>query len=189
MSGGDVHVSLLGVILAVIFAASLGGMLWWMLHPPAPIGPAVARAYRGVSALKRILVPVKGTGYSDRAVELACRLGQEQQAEVILAYVIEVPLSLPLNTPLDQEEQRAREALERAVELVRLHHLTPIPVVRRDREVGRGIVSVVTDYDVDLVVIGLNPRRVAAGDSIGRGIETILRRAGVEVIIDMVPEG
>jgi nucleotide-binding universal stress UspA family protein len=95
---------------------------------------------------------------------------------------------LPLNTPLDQEEHRAREALERAVELVRLHALTPIPVIRRDRDVGRGIVSVVTDYDVDLVVIGLNPRRIAAGDSIGRGIETILRRAGVEVIIDMVPE-
>ncbi len=188
MSGGEAHISVVGVTLAAIFLASLGGMLWWMLHPPAPIGPAVARAYRGVSALKRILVPVKGTGYSDRAVELACRLGQEQQAELILTYVIEVPLSLPLNTPLDQEERRAREALERAVELVKLHNLRPIPVVRRDRDVGRGIVSVVTDYDVDLVVIGLNPRRVAAGDSIGRGIETVLRRAGVEVIIDMVPE-
>ncbi len=188
MSASEVHVSILGAILAAIFLGALGGMLWWMLHPPAPIGPAVARAYRGVSALKRILVPVKGTGYSDRAVELACRLGQEQQAELILTYVIEVPLSLPLNTPLDREERQAREALERAVELVKLHNLKPVPVVRRDRDVGHGIVSVVADYDADLVVIGLNPRRVAAGDSFSRGIETILRRAGVEVIIDLVPE-
>jgi nucleotide-binding universal stress UspA family protein len=179
---------MVGALLAILFASSMGGILWWMLHPPAPIGAAVARAFRGVSALKRILVPVKGTTYSDRAVELACRLGAEQQAELILAYVIEVPLSLPLNTPLDQEQKKAEESVGRAVDLVKLHNLKPIPIIKRDREVGRGVLSVVNDYDADLVVIGLNPRRVAAGDSVGRGIETILRRAGIEVIIDMVPE-
>lgn len=189
MSPAEVHISWLGTLLAVIFALSLGGLLWWMLHPPAPIGPAVARAFRGVSALKRILVPVKGTSYSDRAVELACRLGYDQQAEMILAYIIEVPLSLPLGTPLDQEEKKAREAIQRASEIVKLHGLRSIPVIERDRDVGRGVLRVVTDHDADLVVIGLNPRRVAAGDSVGKGIETILRRAGIEVIIDMVPEG
>jgi len=182
------HTSTLGIILAVVFAVSMGGLMWWMLHPPAPIGAAVARAFRGVSALKRILVPVKGTTYSDRAVELACRLGLEQQAEIILTYVIEVPLSLPLSTPLDREEKKAQEAVSRAVEIVKLHGLKPVPVVERDREVGRGILRVAGDHTADLVVIGLNPRRVAAGDSVGRGIETILRRAGIEVIIDMVPE-
>jgi nucleotide-binding universal stress UspA family protein len=182
------QISTIGVMLAVLFVGSMGGILWWMLHPPAPIGAAVARAFRGVSALKRILIPVKGTTYSDRAVELACRLGLEQQAELILAYVIEVPLSLPLSTPLDQEQKKAEEVVERAAELVKLHGMKAVSIIKRDREVQRGVLSVVNDRDVDLVVIGLNPRRVAAGDSVGRGIEAILRRAGIEVIIDMVPE-
>src|SRR6185503_20438550 len=90
----------LGILIACVFAFSMAGLLWWMLHPPAPIEAAVAKALRGVSAVQRILVPVRGSAYNERAVELACRLGQEQKAEIIACHVIEVPLALPLSTPL-----------------------------------------------------------------------------------------
>lgn len=182
------HISTLGVMLAVAFAGSLGGLLWWMLHPPAPIGAAVARAVRGVSAARHILVPAKGTSYSDRAIELACRLGQEQKADVLLVYVIEVPLALPLGTPLEDDEKRAREALERGSQIVQLHDLKPVPVVERDRDVAHGVLRVANDLGADLVVLGVNPRRIAAGDSMGKSIEAILKKSGIEVIVDLVPE-
>jgi len=159
-----------------------------MLHPPAPIGAAVARAVRGVSAARCILVPIKGTSYSDRAVELACRLGQEQEAEIVLVYVIEVPLALPLNTPLQRDETAAREALEGGSQIVQLHGLKPVPMVKRDRDVARGVLGVANDQAVDLVVLGVNPRRIATGDSMGKSIETILKKSGIEVIVDLVPE-
>lgn len=188
MSDGSLHISTLGVILAVAFAGSLGGLLWWMLHPPAPIGAAVARAIRGVSAARRILVPAKGTSYSDRAIELACRLGQEQKAEIVLVYVIEVPLALPLGTPLAADEKRAQEALERGSQIVRLHGLEPVPLVERDRDVAHGVLRVARDQEADLVVLGVNPRRIAAGDSLGKSIEALLKKTGIEVIVDLVPE-
>jgi|GEM_PF-182408 len=182
------HTSIGGILSAIFFAGSIAGLLWWMLHPPAPVQAAVAHAVRGVSAVRRILVPVKGTSYSDRAVELACRLGQDQQAEIILTHVIEVPLALPLSTPLDKEEARAREVVERSSEIVNLHGLKPVQIIERDRDVGRGVLRVANDNDVDLVVLGLNPRRISAGDSVGKSTETILRKSGIEIIIDMVPE-
>jgi nucleotide-binding universal stress UspA family protein len=184
----QLHVSILGAVLAAGFVASLGGLLWWMLHPPAPIGAAVARAVRGVSAARRILVPAKGTSYSDRAVELACRLGQEQAADIVLVYVIEVPLSLPLNTPLGRDEAAARDALERGSQIVKLHGLKPEPMTRRDRDVAHGVLGAANNQAVDLVVLGVNPRRIAAGDSMGKSIETILKKSGIEVIVDLVPE-
>jgi nucleotide-binding universal stress UspA family protein len=179
---------MLGVVLAISFAISMGSLLWWMLHPPPPIGAAVARAVQGVSAARRILVPVKGTNYSDRAVELACRLGQEQEAEIVLVYVIEVPLALPLGTPLDGDEARAYEAVTRSRQIVQLHELKPMPIIKRDRDVARGVLGVAYDLGVDLVVLGVNPRRITAGDSMGRSIETILKKSGIEVIVDLVPE-
>jgi nucleotide-binding universal stress UspA family protein len=188
MPDGPLHVSTLGIVLAVAFAGSMGGLLWWMLHPPPPIGAAVARAVRGVSAARRILVPAKGMSYSDRAVELACRLGQEQEAEIVLVYVIEVPLSLPLGTPLDRDEAKARDALEHSSQIVKLHGLRPVPAVRRDRDVAHGVLAVANDQGVDLVVLGINPRRITAGDSMGKSIETILKKSGIEVIVDLVPE-
>jgi len=188
MPDAQLQISTLGVMLAISFAASMGGLLWWMLHPPAPIGAAVARAVRGVSAARRILVPAKGASYSDRAVELACRLGQEQEAEIVLVYVIEVPLALPLGTPLERDEATAQEALERSSQIVQLHGLRPRPMVKRDRDVARGVLGVANDQAVDLVVLGVNPRRIAAGDSMGKSIEAILKKSGIEVIVDLVPE-
>jgi nucleotide-binding universal stress UspA family protein len=178
----------LGLLIAAVFAVSMSSLLWWMMHPPEPVGQAVAHALYSVSAVRRILVPVQGFAHNSRAVELACRLGAEQKAEIVLGSIIEVPMAIPLGTPLPAEEERARADVEMASDLVRLHDLVPIPVIERDRNAGRGILRIARDRDADLAVVGLDPHRVAAGGMIGRTIESLLRQAGIEVIIDFAPE-
>ena len=74
-----VELTFLGVFLAGVFAIAMGGLIWWMLHPPEALKPLVAKAYRSVDALTRILVPTTGVPYSDRGVELACRLGRHKR--------------------------------------------------------------------------------------------------------------
>jgi nucleotide-binding universal stress UspA family protein len=63
-----------------------------------------------------------------------------------------------------------------------------IPVIERDRNAGRGILRIARDRDADLAVVGLDPHPVAAGGMMGRTIESLLREAGIEVIIDFAPE-
>jgi nucleotide-binding universal stress UspA family protein len=178
----------IGIAIAAGFFVSLSSLLWWMLHPPAAIQAAVAKALRGVSAIQRILVPVRGSSYNERAVELACRLGAEQKAEIIATYVIEVPLALPLSTPLAPEEARAAEVLERAREIIEHHGLVAKTAVKREREVARGILRVAQDENVELVVLGINPKNLAAGESVGKATEQLLRKSHIEVIVDMHPE-
>jgi nucleotide-binding universal stress UspA family protein len=177
----------LGIILAVLFAACIGGLLVWMFHVPAPIAREVARARRSVSGIRRILVPTRGAEHDQRAVELACRLGQEQRSQIVLAYVLEIPLTLSLNTPLPDEEEKANDAVRRSVEIVKLHGLEPMARVERDREAGRGILRTAKDLEVDLVVIGMNPARSHFADPLGRTTETLLRNANFEVIVDKYP--
>jgi nucleotide-binding universal stress UspA family protein len=178
----------LGAVIAAVFALSMASMLWWMLHPPSPIQAAVAKAMRGVSAISRILVPVRGSSYNERAVELACRLGAEQKAEIIACHVIEVPLALPLGTSLPAEEKRSAEVLDRAREIIELHGLPAKVVSTRERDVARGVLRVAQQEEVDMVVLGVNPRQLAAGESVGKATEALLRKSHIEVIVDMHPE-
>jgi nucleotide-binding universal stress UspA family protein len=178
----------LGIVIASTFAVTMVSLLWWMLHPPAPVQAQVAKAMAGVSAVASILVPVRGSLYNERAVELACRLGAEQKAEILATYVIAVPLALPLSTPLVPEEKRAEEALARAKEIIEHHGLPSKIVVMRERDVARGILRVAQDNDVSMVVLGINPRNLAAGESVGKTTEHLLRKSHIEVIVDMHPE-
>jgi len=179
--------STMGIVLALIFALLMASLLIWMFRVPAPMAQAVAHARRSVSGIKRILVPTRGAEHDERAVELACRLGAEQKSQIILAYVLEIPLTLSLGTPLPEEEEKARHAMARSLEIVKVHSLEAIPRIEREREAGRGILRAARDLDVDLVVIGMDPARSHFADPLGRTTETILRQANFEVIVDKHP--
>lgn len=177
----------LGILIAVAFVLSMGSILWWMLHPPPQLEAAVAKARRSINALRRIMVTTRGMRYDDRAVELACRLGQEQKSEIVLTYVIEIPLTLPLGIKLDQEEARAQDAVARGANIVKLHNLTATTYVERDREAARGILRAAKAHDVDLLILSIDPHKTALKKFTGKTTERILSDAPCEVIVDHIP--
>jgi len=185
---GTISFSLVGLILALAFTVSLSWIMWWMLHPPPMVSRDVAKARRSVDAIKRILVPTHGMPYSDRGVELACRLGAEQNAEIVLAYILEVPRTLPLGAELPREEKKAKEALARAESIVKLRGLPAVCKIERSREAAEEIIRAAKEYDVDIIVMGVRPRLNPAQMVLGRTTETLLRRAPCEVIIDRPPQ-
>jgi nucleotide-binding universal stress UspA family protein len=182
------QVTFLGAVLAALFALSMGGLLWWMLHPPAQIKPAVAKARYAIGAFKRILVPTSGVTYAEKAIELACRLGVEQKAEIVLTYVLEIPRTLPLSAPIPDAEKEGDEALKRGKEIVELHQLIPIIRLERAREAGEGIVKVAKDTEVDVIILGMRPTWHGGQNIWGRTTDILLRKAPCEVIIDKLPE-
>jgi len=134
-----------------------------------------------------ILVPTTGSDYSQRGVELACRLAQEQGAAILLVYVIEVPRTLELGTPLPNAEQEAREALKTGQQVVELHALPVRTIVQRARAAGDGIIAVAKDHHADLIVTGLAARGEHGHAGWGRTADALLHRAPCEVIFDRVP--
>ncbi len=176
------HVTALGAALGFVFGALMLSILWWMLHPPAQVSLSVAKAKIAVSAIKKIIVPTAGTTYAEKAIELACRLGEQQKAEIVVAHVIEVPFTLPLNASMAKAEAAAGEVLARGEEIVRHHDLPVHSEVVRARQVGEGIVRLAKEEAADLIVIGIRPG--APERILGRTTETVLHRAPCEVIID-----
>jgi len=178
----------LGFILAVIFAVSMGGLMWWMLHVPRSLPESVAKARVSVEAIKRILVPTVGNLFAGREVELACRLGQEQKAGILLAYLLEVPRTLPLDASMPEEEIKAREALELAKTIVDLHGLVSTMEILRARVAGEKIAQVAREQDVDLIVVGIRPGMGIGYEAFARTVDVLMRKAPCELLIDRVVE-
>jgi nucleotide-binding universal stress UspA family protein len=182
--GSEIQISFLGALLAFCFAASMGILLWWMFHVPRVIPLAAAKARRAVGAIKKILVPTSGTLYSERGIELACRLGEEQKAEIYLVNVIEVPRTLPLEAPMPEAETRAEEVIKRGEEIVTLRGLPVKGEVKRGRVAGEEIIRAAKDWEADLIVMGIRSEIRMAQEILGRSSDLVLRRAPCEVIVD-----
>jgi nucleotide-binding universal stress UspA family protein len=186
--GSEIQITFVGAFLAFIFTISMVILLWWMLHVPRAIPLAAAKARRAVGAIKRILVPTSGTPYSERGIELACRLGEEQKAEIYLVNVLEVPRTLPLEAPLPDAEAKAEDIVKRGEEIVTLRGLPVKGEVKRGRVAGEEIIRAAKDWEADLIVMGIRSQVTMAQDILGRNSGLILRRAPCEVILDKLYE-
>jgi nucleotide-binding universal stress UspA family protein len=177
----------LGIFLAVIFVISMGLLFRWMFHVPPQVPREVAAVRRSVAAMQRILVPVSGKIASERAVELACRLGEAQKAEIVLAYIIEVPFTLSLDASVPAEEARGQEALRTARFIVEQHGLPVRTKIVPHRYAWGGILHIAKEEMVDAIVMGIGLRRQQAAGEIGRTAQEILRHAECEVIVAKAP--
>jgi nucleotide-binding universal stress UspA family protein len=183
-----INIHPLGFVMAVVFGVSLGGLIWWMFRIPPYLPAPVAKARVSVEAVKKILVPAVGPIFAGREVELACRLGEEQKAEIFLAYLLEVPRTLPLEAPMPQEEAKAKEALELAKTIVDLHGLPSRMEVLRARVAGERIAQVAGEQGVDLIIVGMKPGMGLPYEAFARTVDVLMRKAPCELLIDRVTE-
>jgi APA family basic amino acid/polyamine antiporter len=162
-------------------------------------------------AFSNILVPVFGTKFDDDIVATAGRLaaaereesgGDDGESTLDVIYVIEVPLTLPLDAmlPADREEE-ARRALERAREVGEEYEDVEVNTqVIRARKVGAGIVEAARRSGAEAIVIGGEaPTKIRGGAmiggigaakpaEIGAATEYVLKKAPCRVLLTAPPE-
>lgn len=182
------QISSLGILIASTFAVLMSSLLWWMLHPPRPVPLAAAKVRVAIDAIKTILVPSIGSDYSERGIELACRLGKEQKAAIRLVHIVEVPLSLPLGAELPEQEKRSQAILEQGKEIVASHQMTVETHTERSRNAAEKIADIARKENIELIVLGIQPKVGGIENLIGRTPEMLLRRLPCEIIIDAKPQ-
>ncbi|MFL5873822.1 MAG: amino acid permease [Solirubrobacterales bacterium] len=157
-----------------------------------------------------ILVPVFGTKLDDDIVATAGRLaaaeagtpkgGHDSRLDVV--YVIEVPLTLPLDAKLPKErEEQARRALARAREVGEEYEdVEVVTDVIRARKVGAGILEAARRSNSEAIVIGGEPPTKIRGggvfggigaakpEEIGAATEYVLKKAPCKVLLTAPPE-
>ena len=157
-----------------------------------------------------ILVPVFGTKFDDDIVATAGRLAAAEAdgdskagtSRMDVVYVIEVPLTLPLDAKLPKErEEKARRALARAREVGEEYEDVEVSTdVIRARKVGAGILEAARRGDAEAIVIGGEPPSKIRGGGVFGGIgaakpaeigaatEYVLKKAPCRVLLTAPPE-
>jgi basic amino acid/polyamine antiporter, APA family len=159
---------------------------------------------------RNILVPVFGTELDDDIVATAGRLAAaeqeqsgkgEEDARLDVIYVIEVPLTLPLDAPLPPaREAEAQKALERAREVGEEYADVGVSTeVIRARKVGAGILEAARRSGAEAIVIGGEPPTKIRGGAtiggigaakpaeIGAATEYVLKKAPCRVLLTAPP--
>ncbi len=160
---------------------------------------------------RNILVPVFGTELDDDIVSTAGRLAtatakesarQGEETRLELVYVVEVPLTLPLDADLpDGREVEARRALERARDVGEEYENVRVSAeLVRARDVGKGIVEEALRRHVEAIVVGGEPPTKVRGGAvlggigaarpaeIGSATQYVLKKAPCRVLLTAPPE-
>ncbi len=170
---------------------------------------ALTKQVREVS-YRNILVPIFGTKLDDDIVATAGRLasaeqesgGGEGDTRIDVIYVLEVPLTLPLDARLPPErEKAAKRALKRASEVGDEYADVEVSSeLIRARDVGAGIVEAARRTGAEAIVVGAEPPSKIRGGAryggigaakpaeIGAATEYVLKKAPCRVLLTAPPE-
>jgi APA family basic amino acid/polyamine antiporter len=151
--------------------------------PPA-FGAALALAYR------RIVVPIVPGRPSDDALDVACRLAAERGARVVALTVIEVPLELPLDADLPEEERLANDELDEAMAIGDTYGVRVVGRLVRGRSASVEIVREAERRGAEIIVLG-SPRKDLTSRRrgvFGSTVDRVMRRAPCRVMVTATRE-
>jgi basic amino acid/polyamine antiporter, APA family len=172
-----------GLVIYITVRKSRGeGLLERVVSADEHLGLAQAE-------FSRILVPMKLGEIGEEMIATAVNLAQESGASVEALYVIRVPLELPLDAELLDQEERAEASIAEAKLLGADHGVNVEGMIVRARSIGQAIVQEAVEKDADLIVLGSAPRWRRQSRFFSPTVDYVLKKAPSEVLIVAFPQG
>jgi APA family basic amino acid/polyamine antiporter len=150
-----------------------------------------ADEHRGLAEAEfsKILVPMKLGEIGEEMIATAVKLAQERGAAVEALHVIRVPMELPLDAELLDEEERAEASIAEAKLLGADHGVQVDGRTVRARAIGEAIVQEAQEQGADLIVLGSSPRWRRQSRFFSPTVDYVLKKAPSEVLIVAFPQG
>jgi nucleotide-binding universal stress UspA family protein len=125
----------------------------------------------------------------EEMVATAVKLAAEHDDTTVEAlYVIRVPLDLPLDAELIDQEERAEASLAEAKLLGADYGVRVEGKTVRARAIGAAIVERAREANADLIVLGSAPRWRRQSRFFSPTVDYVLRKAPCEVLIVAFPQ-
>jgi APA family basic amino acid/polyamine antiporter len=173
-----------GAVLYVGARLRGGAGLLERVEAPVPdLVPTVEGAY------ERILVPVKVGLIGEEMLATAIKLAEERGGSIHALHVIRVPLDLPIDAEMLEQEERASASLIDAKQLASEHGVTIEGDIVRARAIGEAIVAKAQEVGADLIVMGSAARWRRQSRFFSPTVDYVLRRAPCEVMVIAYPQG
>jgi APA family basic amino acid/polyamine antiporter len=148
------------------------------VRAPILMGPSEALEYRS------ILVPVAPGPESQEAVDVACRLATERRARVAAVSVLELPLDLPLDASLAEQERQLDELLDGAWSVADSYGVHMDLRLARSRRAGQAIIEEATRRNSQIIVMGARRRpQRRSREVFGGTVDYVMRHAPCRVMV------
>ncbi|MHB8148350.1 MAG: universal stress protein [Vulcanimicrobiaceae bacterium] len=181
----SVHVTLIGAVIALFIASSIGATLWWMLHPPASFVQKLAR--EAENELERmvgsIIVVFSAEILSGHMMALAAKLARGEKSDLLAIYVIEVPYTLPPDAEMPLEEREALDALGAAETIALNSDVTLRTETIKARSTKQAVLDLAKREKANLIIMGSFREGKYSGAPLGRAIEEVAADAKCDVLI------
>ncbi|MCF6192145.1 MAG: universal stress protein, partial [Candidatus Hydrothermae bacterium] len=155
------------------------------LHQKEATPVVLRETYRiGEDARRRVLVALSNPQTLPFLTRFGAALARSQETptELMLLHVIHLPRQLPLRQG-ERFLPRARELLEQARAIAQEAGVDPQLLVRISHRPTQAILDTVMEDRVDHLVLGWRGPSESPHTLLGRGVETILSRAGCHVLL------
>jgi APA family basic amino acid/polyamine antiporter len=146
------------------------------------------RGDRRIAAYRRLLVPLLDAQESERAIEIACRLAADHGATVTALTVIEVPVTLPIDAQMIEEEAEAKRVLEVAQAIAGSYGVSVSVRVIRARDAGEAIVEEARRANTEIIVLRAPRKRGSSRARLfGGTVDFLLKHAPCRVMVAAAP--
>jgi nucleotide-binding universal stress UspA family protein len=177
---------IVGFVLAAIALIAIGSILTWMhLTRPRSQADIAAREVEEdfEELLGTIIVIFSAEIRSEHMMVLAARLAHGQRSELLAAYVIEVPFTLPADAVMEDEQRNAQETLAKARAIAKKNGVDVRIEIVRHRQTPQAVLDIAKREKADLIVMGSYREGRYTGAPLGTAIEAIAANAKCDVII------
>ncbi len=174
-----------GVILAFAVLVAISATLYWMLHPPTTTAERAARATEAEvdEIIGSVIIVFSQEIHSEHMMSLAVRVARRERAQLLAAYIIEVPHTLPLDAEMEAERRDALGVLQVAESIARKNNVEIQTEISLARQVAQGVLELAKRKDAHLIVVGAYREGRYTGAPIGTAIEVIAAKATCDVLI------
>ncbi|MGQ9759255.1 MAG: universal stress protein [Candidatus Methanomethylicaceae archaeon] len=141
--------------------------------------------------ISRIIVPVDGSEYMRKEIEIACTLGRLFGAEITLLHIVAIPPPSGIEV-MPEASKQLEEAGKKILEEARLisESFGITPKLEIDFSVGNPgirIVKIAEAYNADLIVIGAKGRSRLREILMGSVANTVINNAPCLVLVVRSP--
>ena len=165
------------IAIGIGIACVLIGLTAGYFLPPHGRAPARERPL----PVKRILLPFTGQAISRRALDAAIRLAKAEDATIMPAFLVEVPLNLPIKAPLPKRCLQGMPVLEAIEQSATAQGARVDSRVSSGRSYRDALRRLLANEDVDRIIVSATDdpmTGLTAGD-----LEWLLERVPAEVMI------
>ncbi len=137
---------------------------------------------------QKILVPVDGSSTSDKALQYALELAQDNHSQVRVLYAIDELANLSsyeyAGEFLATARQQGQQVLQQAMDAAKAKTVSADTRLAEEsgQRLGQTVAEEAASWGADLIVVGTHGRRGVGRVLLGSGAEQIIRMAPVAVL-------